>query len=171
MSNDTDAKMSTTKSTNHEESFMSFEEIFKSEHEETCESCGQAIEKGMKHKGKKGKKGKKTGLAHKIGNEMDPHRGKPSGSVFVGPSRGGYKAGTVDREHAKKPHAPASGIVKALFPVQASPQLAVYDGLTEDAALAQNIEASLTPGAAHNLFMPSARNLAVENEQGLAQDE
>ena len=136
---------------------------------------GDTVEKGMKMK----KKAKGRGVAKQIGNEMDPHRGKPSGSVFVGPSRGGYKAGAVDRDHARKPHAPRSGVVgnasmksegaptlsKALFPVTDRVQLAVYAGLPEDNALAQNIERQ-------TLHVPPSRNLAMERESGLAsQDE
>lgn len=147
----------------------SFEEIFKSDGDEAhCPTCGgevEIVEKGGK------KKMKARGVAKKIGNEMDPHKGGKTGT-FVDHKRPGSLGSAVDRDHAKKPHAPRSGVVKseggeALFPQATTPfRLVQYTGLGEDAALAKQIEDSQDPQKAHSLYTPSMRNLAVENEGG-----
>lgn len=136
--------------TNQGEAMESFEDIFKSE-DSTCESCGHVLEKGMKSKGKKSK----------VGNEKDPHKGGKTGS-FVNHARTGMGAGPVDKESAKRPHAPKTGVVKAMFPVNGNPRLATY-GLSEDNALSKSIEA-MNNGEAHNLFTPPMRNMAMEQE-------
>lgn len=147
----------------------SFEDIFKSEGE-CCPTCGgdvEVVEKGGKKKMKAKMKG---GVAKRVGNEMDPHKGKPSGSVFVGPSRAGSLGGAVDRNASSKPRKPASGVVKS-FPSVDRVQLVQYEGLGMDAALAQQIQDSQDPTKPHQLYTPSARNLAVEQEQGIADTE
>lgn len=136
-----------------------FEEIFKSETDECCPTCGgdvEVVEKG----GKKKLKAKGKGMAKQIGNEMAPHKGPASGQVS--PPRTGSLGSAVDRNHSSKPRKPASGIVKALFPSVDRVQLVEYTGLASDAALAQQIEASQDPTKAHQLFTPSARNMEME---------
>ena len=139
-----------------------FEDIFKSDC--TCPDCGGEIRKGGK--GKKGKGAKR------LGNEMDPHRHKPAGSGPVkGPQVGVHKTGHIQRD-AVQPKNPtvkkgeAPDLNKALFPCVTHFALATYAGLDTDASLAKSVEANLKPGAGveSGLFVPPARNLAMEQE-------
>jgi hypothetical protein len=133
-----------------------FKRSFEEGEEVYCPTCGgeaEVVEKG----GKKKLRGK--GLAKRVGNEMDPHKGGKTGS-FVASKRTGGGEQSPERNHAVKPHAPRSGVVKAMFPMVSKVQLVEYTGLSEDNALAQQIEASHA-GQDHTLFTPSQRNLAM----------
>lgn len=102
------------------------------------------VEKGMKKKGK--------GVAAKIGNEMEPHRGSKTGSFVKQPKVSSAGKG-AERDHAKKPHAPRSGVVKS-FPSFDSVQVVEYTALP-DMVLAKQLEEN-------SLSVPSLRNPEME---------
>jgi hypothetical protein len=135
------------------------EEFFKSG-EAYCPTCGAESDVYVSKGGKKKLKHRGT-MADRVGNEKDPHRGGKTGSfvehnVRQGPAK-------VDRNHAAEPHAPRSGVVKAMFPTVDQVQLVEYTGLGDDSALAQQIEEG-------NLVTPPQRNLRMEQESGLAEE-
>ena len=139
-----------------------FEDIFKSE---TCEHCGNEIQKGDKKR--------KKGVAKDIGNEMDPHRHKPAGSgPVIAPRAGVHKTGSVQR-NAVQPKNPTvtnkseqPDLSKALFPLNSNPQLVQYVGPENDQSLAKSIEIAAQPGSGteSGLYASSRRNLAMEQE-------
>jgi hypothetical protein len=102
------------------------------------------VEKGMKKKGK--------GVAAKIGNEMNPVRGSQPGS-FVKKKGVSSAGGGAERDHAKKPHAPRSGVVKS-FPSFDSVSVVEYTALP-DMVLSKQLEEN-------SLITPSLRNLEME---------
>jgi len=102
------------------------------------------VEKGMKKKGK--------GVAAKIGNEMNPVRGSQPGS-FVKKKGVSSAGGGAERDHAKKPHAPRSGVVKS-FPSFDSVSVVEYTALP-DMVLSKQLEEN-------SLITPSLRNPEME---------
>lgn len=122
------------------------ENIFKGDC--VCPDCG-GVQKGSK----------KADGAHALGNEDHPHKGKKGGQVEH--PRGGKK-GKIDKKVT--PSNPT--VEKAMFAVNTGFAAVEYAGLSEDNMLSKSIEMNLKPGAGaeSGLYVPPARNLAMEQE-------